>query len=38
MQLVFGVHPRYGRTWQYNLYADKAFLPQPKIDERTKEN
>ena len=29
MQLVFGVHPRYGRTWQYNLYADKKFLPVP---------
>ena len=29
IQLVFGIHPKYGRTWQYSLYADKAFLPQP---------
>jgi len=33
VQLVFGVHPKYGRTWQYSLYADKAFLPQPKVEE-----
>ena len=32
VQLAFGVHPRYGRTWQYSLYTDKAFLPIAKAE------
>lgn len=31
IQLVFGIHPKYGRTWQYELYADKSFLPVPRV-------
>ena len=29
IQLVFGVHPRQGRTWEYKLYCDNDFLPKP---------
>jgi len=29
VQLCFGVHERYGRTWTYNLQTDLAFLPKP---------
>ena len=29
VQLIFGVHTRYGRTFEYSLYCDKQFLPQP---------
>lgn len=29
VQLAFGVHERYGRTWEYNLCSDPAFVPQP---------
>jgi len=29
VQLAFGVHPRYGRTWEYNLQTDLDFVPQP---------
>ncbi len=28
-QLCFGVHPKYGRTWEYRLYCDEKFLPAP---------
>lgn len=28
VQLAFGVHSRYGRTWEYNLQTDLDFLPQ----------
>jgi len=29
IQLIQGVHPRQGRTWEYKLYADNEFLPKP---------
>ncbi len=29
IQLVFGIHPQNGRTWEYKLYCDKGFLPVP---------
>jgi transcriptional regulator with XRE-family HTH domain len=29
VQLCFGIHPKYGRTWEYKLYCDKAFVPKP---------
>ena len=29
VQLAFGVHSRYGRTWEYNLQTDLSFVPQP---------
>ena len=29
VQLAFGVHSRYGRTWEYNLSTDPDFVPQP---------
>jgi len=29
VQLAFGVHKRYGRTWEYNLYTDRNFVPEP---------
>ena len=29
IQLLFGVHPHYGRTWEYKIYCDKSFVPQP---------
>jgi hypothetical protein len=28
IQLVFGIHPKYGRTWEYKLYTDPGFLPK----------
>ena len=28
VQLAFGVHNKYGRTWEYKLRTDDAFLPQ----------
>ena len=32
VQLAFGVHDVYGRTWEYKLRTDSAFMPQ-KYDE-----
>ncbi len=32
VQLAFGVHSEYGRTWEYKLRTDKKFMPQ-KYDE-----
>jgi hypothetical protein len=29
VQLAFGIHNQYGRTWEYHLQCDKDFLPQP---------
>jgi len=29
VQLAFGVHKKYGRTWEYHLHTDPAFVPQP---------
>lgn len=29
VQLCCGVHPRFGRTFEYNIWSDKAFLPVP---------
>ncbi len=29
IQLCFGIHPRYGRTWEYQLYTDDSCLPKP---------
>jgi len=29
IQLAFGVHNRYGRTWEYHLHTDIDFAPQP---------
>lgn len=29
VQLAFGIHGRYGRTWEYNLQTDLSFLPTP---------
>ena len=29
VQLAFGIHPHYGRTFEYCLQTDKDFLPQP---------
>jgi len=29
IQLVFGVHPKYARTFEYKLYTDEAYLPKP---------
>jgi len=29
VQLAFGVHERYGRTWEYNLQTDLDFVPRP---------
>jgi len=31
VQLAFGIHGRYGRTWEYNLQTDLDFLPKPFI-------
>lgn len=28
IQLCFGIHPKYGRTWEYKLYTDPGFLPK----------
>ena len=28
VQLAFGIHSRYGRTWEYNLQTDLNFLPK----------
>ena len=33
IQLIFGVHPKYGRTWEYKIYTDKSFLPEPYVRE-----
>jgi len=32
VQLAFGIHGRYGRTWEYNLQTDLDFLPQPFVE------
>lgn len=29
VQLCFGVHNKYGRTWEYKLYTDDKYLPSP---------
>ena len=29
VQLCFGIHPKYGRTWEYRLYTDEKYLPEP---------
>uniref|UniRef100_A0A6H2A2U1 Calcineurin-like phosphoesterase n=1 Tax=viral metagenome TaxID=1070528 RepID=A0A6H2A2U1_9ZZZZ len=29
IQLCFGVHPKIGRTWEYKLFTDDKFLPEP---------
>jgi len=29
VQLCFGIHGKYGRTWEYKLYADEKYLPEP---------
>ena len=29
VQLCFGIHKKYGRTWEYKLYADEKYLPEP---------
>lgn len=29
IQLIFGVHPRYGRTFEYDLQSDPDFVPVP---------
>ncbi len=29
VQLCFGIHVRHGRTWEYKLFTDDDFLPQP---------
>jgi len=29
VQLAFGIHGRYGRTWEYNLQTDLDFLAKP---------
>jgi len=29
VQLCFGIHSKYGRTWEYRLYADEKYLPTP---------
>lgn len=31
IQLCFGLHPTQGRTWEYKLYTDDDFLPEPMI-------
>ncbi len=38
IQLVFGIHPKYGRTWEYKLYCDTDFLPIPATDTITIES
>ena len=37
IQLVFGVHNKYGRTFEYKVYTDKSFLPRPFIRSSAKE-
>lgn len=29
IQLIFGVHSKYGRTFEYDLHCDPAFVPKP---------
>jgi len=29
IQLCFGIHPKYGRTWEYKLFTDEKYLPKP---------
>ena len=29
VQLVFGVHPKYARTFEYKLFTDESYLPRP---------
>ena len=29
VQLAFGIHSKYGRSWEYKLFTDEKYLPKP---------